>query len=379
MPMRRENVAAALKYLQDKADLRGRAERAVSLDPQEQDLADIAVETGASLIPGVGQALAARDVERARRANDPAGMAMASMGAVPGGRLAGLLKRYDPTRAEIFIGKSARTWDASAAKRAEELEAAGVEPENIWRETGTFRGPDGQLRQEIPDAMAFKPTVGTPEANTRFWNVNEAVLHPAMRKAYPEMMEETLTTIERKPFAESGFYQAKVPRTDETVGLDPELYVAARDRGSIKSILAHELQHAVQEAEGFAKGGSPRMFEKGVALSERGRGVLEDLRDSLGSGSLTSPREIVDNFKYFREGELERIAAKHKFKTVNELQKFLKEETLQRDPVEQYKRLAGEAEARATQARRGMTMEQRRAKFPYESYDVPIEELIIRR
>ena len=121
------------------------------------------------------------------------------------------------------------------------------------------------------------------------------------------------------------------------------------------------------------------MFEKGVALSERGRGVLEDLRDSLGSGSLTSPREIVDNFKYFREGELERIAAKHKFKTVDELQKFLKEETLQRDPVEQYKRLAGEAEARATQARRGMTMEQRRAKFPYESYDVPIEELIIRR
>ena len=99
--MRRENVAAALKYLQDKADLRGRAERALSLDPQEQDLADIAVETGASFIPGVGQALAARDVERARRADDPAGMAMASMGAVPGGRLAGLLKRYDPIMARI--------------------------------------------------------------------------------------------------------------------------------------------------------------------------------------------------------------------------------------------------------------------------------------
>ena len=51
MPLRREDVAAALKYLQDKADLRGRFERATSLDPQEQDLADIAVETGASIIP----------------------------------------------------------------------------------------------------------------------------------------------------------------------------------------------------------------------------------------------------------------------------------------------------------------------------------------
>ena len=85
--MRRENVAAALRYLQDKADLRGRFQRATSLDPQEQDLADIAVETGASFIPGVGPALAARDFERARRADDPTGMAMAGMGAIPGGKL----------------------------------------------------------------------------------------------------------------------------------------------------------------------------------------------------------------------------------------------------------------------------------------------------
>jgi hypothetical protein len=103
MAMRRENVAAALKYLQDKADLRGRLQRATSLDPQEQDLADIAVETGASFIPGVGPAIAARDVERARRADDPAGMAMAAAGAIPGGKLAGLLKRYDPVMRELDV------------------------------------------------------------------------------------------------------------------------------------------------------------------------------------------------------------------------------------------------------------------------------------
>ena len=103
MAMRREQVAAALRYLQDKADLRGRFERATSLDPQEQDLADIAVETGASLVPGVGPALAARDVERARRANDPTGMAMAAAGAIPGGKLAKLLKGFDPTRLELDV------------------------------------------------------------------------------------------------------------------------------------------------------------------------------------------------------------------------------------------------------------------------------------
>ena len=44
-----------------------------------------------------------------------------------------------------------------------------------------------------------------------------------------------------------------------------------------------------------------------------------------------------------------------------------------------YRRLAGEAEARATQKRKNLTDEQRRAEFPERSYDVPINELIIRR
>ena len=43
-----------------------------------------------------------------------------------------------------------------------------------------------------------------------------------------------------------------------------------------------------------------------------------------------------------------------------------------------YKKLAGEAEARATQARIPLNAEQRRAKFPEDSYDLPIKDLIVR-
>ncbi len=43
-----------------------------------------------------------------------------------------------------------------------------------------------------------------------------------------------------------------------------------------------------------------------------------------------------------------------------------------------YQRLAGEAEARAVQARMNMTPEQRRATFPLDSYDVDIANLIYR-
>ncbi len=44
-----------------------------------------------------------------------------------------------------------------------------------------------------------------------------------------------------------------------------------------------------------------------------------------------------------------------------------------------YRRLAGEAEARATQARMNMGPAERRAMFPYDSYDVPVDQLIVRQ
>ena len=44
-----------------------------------------------------------------------------------------------------------------------------------------------------------------------------------------------------------------------------------------------------------------------------------------------------------------------------------------------YKRLAGEAEARNVQTRKDMTMDQRRAKPPWKTLDVPEDELIFRK
>lgn len=62
----------------------------LSLDPQEdQGMTQAALEAILGFIPGISQALAARDIERARRANDPAAAAMAATEFVPFGRLAG--------------------------------------------------------------------------------------------------------------------------------------------------------------------------------------------------------------------------------------------------------------------------------------------------
>jgi hypothetical protein len=94
--MNRKRLAAALAYVDEKA------KRLTSLDqPKESDAVDMALEMGGSFIPGVGQALAARDIERARRADDEAGMAMAAASALPVGRLIGALKGFDPAMARV--------------------------------------------------------------------------------------------------------------------------------------------------------------------------------------------------------------------------------------------------------------------------------------
>lgn len=64
--------------------LRDRARRFVSLDtPQDADLGDTAIDIAAGFLPGVGQAQAGRDFERARREGDRLGMGLAAAGMIP--------------------------------------------------------------------------------------------------------------------------------------------------------------------------------------------------------------------------------------------------------------------------------------------------------
>jgi hypothetical protein len=67
--------------------------QAVSLDPQpDQGYGTMAAEMALGFVPGVGQAMAARDIERARRDNDPVGMGMAAASFIPVGKLINALR-----------------------------------------------------------------------------------------------------------------------------------------------------------------------------------------------------------------------------------------------------------------------------------------------
>ena len=142
MPMRREQVAAALKYLGDKADLRKRYERATSLEqPQDADAADIAVDIAAGFTP-LQYPQAARDFERARRESDPLGMGLATLAAVP--VVGGVAK----------VASKARKGMDIAAERAEALAIAQRNAAKPVNEGGLGLRADN-TPMERAEAMGF--------------------------------------------------------------------------------------------------------------------------------------------------------------------------------------------------------------------------------
>lgn len=247
----------------------------------------------------------------------------------------------------MFIGPLAKTWDAEAAAKAARMELEGADPRAIWSETGTFRGPEGKWRQEIPDieAQPIKQT-GTPLEYMQDFSamypseLGKVLSHEKAYEAYPDLpqMRAVMQTYPGAGYA---------PPTDVARERIEFPFRHERGTGEIrspeesKSALLHEIQHAIQQREGFSTGGNPDI---GLFQPEVQRKIEQKIA-KLPERKRNDPKEI------------EKIRDKISY--------------------DWYMKLAGEAEARATQARMGMTAAERRAMFPAESYDIPIKKLLV--
>lgn len=83
-------------------------------------------------------------------------------------------KAPGPVR-KIYIGKSAKGWNAAAEQQAWNMEASNKTPDEIYAATGTFRGPDGEWRQEIDDSTA-RLTLNKKVAQERDYFLKEQAL-----------------------------------------------------------------------------------------------------------------------------------------------------------------------------------------------------------
>jgi hypothetical protein len=273
-----------------------------------------------------------------------------------------------PALGGIFVGKGAKTWDALAAQKAKIMADMGTDPRTIWKETGTWKGPDGKWRQEIDDSSSRLDERSlryfeAAQANSplRMDKLSGVLSHRKAYGAYPATQDIGLDLTSKQ---KGGAYAAKTSTGPEAIDLG--------QTPDAKSTLLHELQHAIQQREGFAEGGSPSTMILALEkIADQKRQQAQEMFRISSANDPLDPLRIVKPGARKKGLELEKEARELDSKALaayhSEQAKF-----------DLYQRLAGEAEARAVQQRMNLTPEQRRATFPEESYDFPLNELIIR-
>jgi hypothetical protein len=265
----------------------------------------------------------------------------------------------------IFGGTMAKTADTAALAKAQQMAESGVSRKKIWTETGWFKGTDGKWRFEIPDNKAdYDPESllelkqNAADDGRQFdglkdtYPLDHVFDHRELFSAYPDMAGIPTHFID--DLGGKGAYAPKLDR----LSLNAE-----NSADEMLPIGLHEMQHGVQKREGFAAGGNPSEFYPEELINKSQS--LDAEADSLlrKSWDAKTPEERAE---FRRESET----------------MFAEAQTLKQKAAEwrrdQYKRLAGEVEARNVETRRKLTPEQRRAKAPWLTQDVADELQILR-
>lgn len=190
--------------------------------------------------------------------------------------------------------------------------------------------------------------------------LGKQIEHPEFFAAYPDLADlikfETMSS--KTVGGEFNPHNKKFKISLDTIRLgDPE------------SLAAHELQHAVQHREGTAPGGSPAGVKASPSMFDPiTASKLQILRDRVANdtgrlGELHRKAEAANITSAERKELVGLTQALPEFSEYRQAgQKFLSQGT----PKELYRRLAGEAEARLTQHRLGLTPEERLAQYPYD-------------
>ena len=249
----------------------------------------------------------------------------------------------DP-RQRMFAGEGAKTADHGALKVAKDMKAAGVPDEQIHAKTKwTFGFADGKPRFEIDDSAAKGQFTHLPPSTDRL--AEQAISHPSLYREYPELSQ--LNQLGLKEAKESGSFSPTFTNDEYSGG---SILAKAPNETGIKSVGLHELQHAIQQRENFARGGSPEMFYASRGTIS-GDALTPEAQNIFNSALVGKSSAMPSNELAFRQK-----AATH----------------------EAYRRLAGEAEARLTQSRMNMTPAERAASYPPSMFDVPVKDQIVR-
>lgn len=305
---------------------------------------------------------------------------------------------------------------------AQKMEAAKKEAKAIKLATGWERGADGKWRYEIPDgiyhskgdaelkkALAKQPWreelnglsdrildgEGLSKEETERFNElaeKEAAFkadylkkekphladwleNDELFKAYPELKRVGIVFTDNMPKEQAGYYDSK----------SNTITVNTNSSEDTASIIAHEVQHAIQRYEGFATGGNLKAAMEYLSGNKRADvKIKQQLAYKLSQekalglseeevNSLIGHLEYEDISDDELQKQIDALCQKHNI-TEDQL-----EDIYPMDSVwhEAYNRISGEAEARNVQKRMGMTAEERRASLAADTEDVARADQIL--
>lgn len=355
------------------------------------------------------------EVQQSERASEPAQTSQETRGS-PEGRFS-------------LAGQKARTANSQTLQLAEQMEQEGASSEEIWQETGWTRTMDGQSwRFEIDNSEAeyrgggdaqfredhadyaeyqdllqkmFEGTISESEMQRMgklddIWSGEYARLrervesgnatladvleHDSLYEAYPEL-RNVKVRLESDTGSKNGSYD---PSTN-TITISED---KPGDSAKVGTML-HEIQHAIQQIEGWESGASPeywaaREYESGDTASDRAQELYSRILTSLDKADQNKvirynelDREMEATFTADPESEAGKRYAKYEaeqdklyeelyknewFRRLLDLQR--KMENPQPAYYEMYLNTAGEIEARNVSERYRMAQEERRKTAP---------------
>lgn len=330
-------------------------------------------------------------------------------------------RKTGPPARFSYAGKSANGANLDSLREAQEMQAAGADMESIRKATGWHEGMDGKWRWEIDDSKMEYHRAGDalfgrnhPEyaeqqrleqkmlygeltdaeqarlrALTETWGrersrlservergnarLEDVLDHEELFRAYPQL-RHVRVVFDETPKGVLGSFSAE----GNQITISEELRDAPQD------VLIHEIQHAIQNAEGFAKGSNRQYWEEkltnGDEIQSKG---FQEAREKLIQFQLDEANEEVlalrdrlekageldDGFREYARiwEEAERRGLDKKINEYYDLRENYYDQLHkpQRSvPSELYYNTAGEIEARDAANRRPMSSETRKRIKP---------------
>jgi len=251
---------------------------------------------------------------------------------------------------------------------AREMEKAGKTPKEIYLATSWQKGHDKKWKYEIPYIKSLNKSVFN-KAKTEPVLLVDLIGENDLFKAYPKL-KQLKVALSKSSYYSGGKQIIYIKDTFTSL--------------AAKSILLHEIQHAIQLSEGFYFGTSGFRELEGIKYQYNQKLIQElynqnkEYRELYDKGeALPAYKEGIDgSWSYNKEREIIDDKLTNIFKDYLAKNPINEEEALE-EAKKRYYNNYGEVEARNVQNRMNMTSKERKAKMFLETEDIVKEQQVV--